>query len=57
MSVFKRGGVYWYHFQFLGQQIQESAHTANKEIKMRHARLKPRTACGWPKAKPACGNT
>jgi hypothetical protein len=28
--VYKRGDVYWYHFQFLGQQIQESTHTTNQ---------------------------
>lgn len=30
MSVFKRGGVYWYHFLFAGRRIQESAKTASK---------------------------
>jgi hypothetical protein len=24
MSIFKRGNVYWYHFWFNGQHIQES---------------------------------
>jgi integrase len=32
LSVYKRGGVYWYEFQFKGQRVQESAHTANKNV-------------------------
>jgi integrase len=32
MSVLKRGGVYWYEFQFMGQRILESAHTRNKDL-------------------------
>jgi integrase len=32
MSVFKRGGVYWYEFRFMGQRVRESAHTRNKEL-------------------------
>jgi integrase len=32
MSVIKRGGVYWYEFQFMGQRIRESAHTGNREL-------------------------
>ena len=32
MSVFKRGGVYLYEFEFMGQRIRESAHTTNKEL-------------------------
>lgn len=32
MSIFKRGGVYWYEFEFNGQRIRESAHTGNKEV-------------------------
>ena len=31
MAVYKRGGTYWYEFQFNGQRIQESAQTGNKE--------------------------
>jgi len=31
MSIYKRGGVYWYEFRFKGERIQESTHTANKE--------------------------
>lgn len=32
MSVFKRGGVYWYHFLFAGRHIQESAKTTSKTL-------------------------
>ena len=31
MSVYKRGDVYWYEFQFNGERIQESSQTGNKE--------------------------
>src|SRR5215469_2104766 len=31
MSIFKRGGVWWYEFWFLGQRIRECAHTARKK--------------------------
>src|SRR5262249_13749173 len=32
MSVYKRGGVYWFKFRFEGQVIRESAKTASKNI-------------------------
>lgn len=32
MSTFKRGGVYWYKFNFSGQVIRESARTASKTV-------------------------
>jgi integrase len=32
MAVFKRGGTYWYEFEFLGQRIRESSHSRNKEV-------------------------
>ena len=32
MGVFKRGGVYWYEFEFMGQRIRESANTRNREL-------------------------
>src|SRR6516225_4266914 len=31
MAVYKRGGTYWYEFQFNGERIQQSAQTSNKE--------------------------
>lgn len=32
MSLYKRGDVYWYHFEFMGAHFQESAHTGNKDV-------------------------
>ncbi|MCH8267999.1 MAG: site-specific integrase [Acidobacteria bacterium] len=35
MSVYKRGGVYWYEFVFQGQRIRESTGLANKTAALR----------------------
>ena len=32
MSIYRRGGVYWYEFEFQGQRIRESAKTSSKTI-------------------------
>jgi integrase len=32
MSIFKRGNVYWYHFWFYGQHIQESTKLGNPRV-------------------------
>ena len=32
MSLYKRGGVWWYKFKFQGQTIRESTHSGSKEI-------------------------
>ena len=32
MSVFKRGGIYWFEFEFLGSRIRESSHSKNREV-------------------------
>lgn len=32
MGIFKRGGVWWYEFNFQGQRIRESAHTSSKTL-------------------------
>jgi hypothetical protein len=32
MSVFKRGKVFWFEFNFNGARIRESAHTSSKTI-------------------------
>ena len=32
MSIFKRGNVYWYHFWFNGQHIQESTKQGNPRV-------------------------
>ncbi len=42
MSVFKRGGKYWYEFRFLGARIRESANTSNREIAERKERARRR---------------
>jgi integrase len=42
MSVFKRGGKYWYEFHYLGARIRESANTGSKEIAERKERNRRR---------------
>src|SRR5579871_6151159 len=32
MSVYKRGDVYWYEFEFNGKRIRESSQTSNKGV-------------------------
>jgi integrase len=32
MAIYKRGGTYWYEFQFNGERIQQSAQTGNKDV-------------------------
>jgi hypothetical protein len=32
MSVFKRGGVWWFEFRFQAQRVRESAKTTSKTI-------------------------
>ena len=32
MSLYRRGGVWWYEFRFNGQRIQESAKTNSKTV-------------------------
>lgn len=32
MSIFKRGRVYWYHFVFNGQHVQESTKQGNPRV-------------------------
>src|SRR5216683_2004585 len=41
MGVYKRGGVYWYEFNFDGARIRESARTTSKTI-ARQAELQRR---------------
>jgi integrase len=35
MAIYKRGGVYWYSFQFQGRRIQESSGFANRTAALR----------------------
>ena len=32
MSLYKRGGVWWYRFKFCGQEIRESTKSSNKNV-------------------------
>jgi integrase len=32
MTTYKRGGVYWYEFEFKGQRIRESTHQGNNKV-------------------------
>lgn len=32
MSLYKRGGTWWYHFRFAGQHIQESSKSKSKTV-------------------------
>jgi len=32
MAVYKRGGVWWYHFVFRGERVQESTKQGNKRV-------------------------
>ncbi len=54
--VFRRGNIYWYEFEFMGQRIRESAHTSNRELahsieRKRHTALEE-SAGGVKKRKP-----
>jgi integrase len=42
MSVFKRGGVYWFKFKFQGQAVRESAHTPSKPVARDAERIRRR---------------
>lgn len=42
MSVYKRGGVYWYEFQFGGQRIRETAKTGSKNVAVAAERARRR---------------
>ena len=49
MALYKRGGTWWYKFQFKGLSIRESARTSNKAIaatreRERHAKLEDGSA-------------
>ena len=35
MTVFRRGKVYWFHFQFQGRRVQESSGFTNKTAALR----------------------
>jgi integrase len=56
MAVFKRGNVYWYEFEFMGQRVRDSAHTSNRElarsIERGRRRAMEESAGGVRKVKP-----
>ena len=57
MAVFRRGNIYWYHFQFQGRRIQRSTGFKNETAALR-AEAKHRTdllerRAGFTKLKPA----
>jgi len=43
MSLYKRGRVWWYHFRFAGQEIQESTRSKSKTIARDAERARRRT--------------
>jgi integrase len=43
MAVYKRGGVWWYEFEFRGVRIRESSHSSNKALAERLERERRRT--------------
>ena len=56
MTIYKRGNVYWFEFEFLGQRVRDSAHTSNRElargIERSRRRAMEESAGGLRKIKP-----
>jgi len=56
MSVYKRGGVWWYHFSFAGRHIQESTKSTRKTVALEAEKNRRRELeqvyNGVPTAKP-----
>jgi integrase len=54
--LFRRGNVYWYEFEFLGQRVRESAHSSNRElargIERNRRRAMEESAGGVKRVKP-----
>jgi integrase len=48
MSIFKRGRVYWYHFVFFGEHVQESTKQGNPRV----ARVEPYARAKFEKPSP-----
>jgi hypothetical protein len=42
MSIYKRGGLYWYEFEFAGSRIRKSAKTKSKTIAREAERVRRR---------------
>ncbi len=43
MAIYRRGGIWWYEFEFLGQRIRESSHSGNKALAQRSERERRRS--------------
>jgi hypothetical protein len=43
MSLYKRGGVWWYEFVFRGARMRESSHSSNKTVAERIERERRRS--------------
>jgi integrase len=43
MAVYRRGGVWWYEFQFRGQRVRESSYSSNKSVALRIERERHRS--------------
>src|SRR5207245_2997823 len=56
MSIFKRGRVYWYHFVFNGQHIQQSTKQGNprvaRQIEAAHRTALAKDEVGFRERKP-----
>ena len=56
MSIFKRGSVYWYHFIFNGQHVQESTKQGNprtaRQIEAAHRTALAKGEVGITERKP-----
>ena len=46
MAIYKRGGTYWYQFQFNGERIQQSAQTSKDAARQNEAAHRVRLARG-----------
>jgi integrase len=57
MAIFKRGRVYWYHFWFNGEHVQESTHQGNprvaRQIEAAHRTRLAKGEVGIEELKPA----
>ncbi|MGD0630024.1 MAG: tyrosine-type recombinase/integrase [Terracidiphilus sp.] len=43
MTVYQRGGIWWYEFKFLGQRIRESSYSGSKNLAQRMERERRRS--------------
>lgn len=53
MSVYKRGGKWWYEFSFQGQRIREAAHTTSKTAAIQ---IDANAVAKWSFLEAASGN-